>query len=156
VRRSCLSLLDHHAADSSAAVFLAALDDPVAPVRDLALHGLACEQCRTDELCVTDVTPKVVGLLERDPNAEVRHKTIPILVRLADRDPRAIEAIKRAAEHDDDLRVRQTAEAVLAGRRPRRWNQSRRAAAARRQKAARRPASEERAVRPVGTEDSRP
>jgi HEAT repeat protein len=83
VRRRCLGFLDHYAAETSAAVFVKALDDPVAPVRDIALHGLACEQCRTAELCVTDVTPKVVRVLESDPNPEVRFKALPILRRLS-------------------------------------------------------------------------
>lgn len=126
VRRSCLGFLDHHAADKSAAIFMAALDDPVAPVRDLAMHGLACEQCRTEDLCVTDVTPKITRVLDRDPNAEMRYKALSILRRLADRDPAAIAAMQRAAEGDPDDRVREAATAILAGNRPRRWNQFRR------------------------------
>jgi len=46
VRRTCLYFLDHDANDESTATFLAALDDPVTPVREMALHGLACERCR--------------------------------------------------------------------------------------------------------------
>jgi HEAT repeat protein len=138
VRRRCLGFLDHYAAETSAAVFVKALDDPVAPVRDIALHGLACEQCRTAELCVTDVTPKVVRVLESDPNPEVRFKAIPILRRLSSRDPAALAAITRAAELDADERVRLAATAILRGERPRRWSQFRRAAASRKAKASRR------------------
>ncbi len=134
VRRKCLSFLDHHAADESAGVFLQALDDPVAPVRDLALHGLACEQCRTEDLCVTDVTPRVVRVLEGDPNPEVRFKAIPILRRLATRDGTAMSAIERAAERDADERVREAAAAILRGERPRRWNQFRRTLSSRRRR----------------------
>ena len=126
VRRRCLGFLDHHAADSSAAVFLQALDDPVAPVRDLALHGLACERCRTEELCTSDVTPRVAAVLGSDPNPEVRYKAIPILRRLATREPAARQAIERAATNDPDERVREAAAAILRGERPRRWNQFRR------------------------------
>ena len=129
VRRRCLAFLDHHAADASAAVFLQALDDPVAPVRDLALHGLACEQCRTEELCTSDVTPRVAAVLERDPNPEVRYKALPILRRLATREPAARLAIDRAAASDPDERVREAAAAILRGERPRRWNQFRRSLA---------------------------
>ncbi len=132
VRRKCLSFLDHHAADESANVFLQALVDPVAPVRDLALHGLACEQCRTENLCVTVVTPWIARVLEGDPNPEVRFKALPILRRLATRDPAAVSGIERAAEHDADERVREAAAAVLRGERPRRWNQFRRTLASRR------------------------
>lgn len=123
VRRKCLSFLDHHAADESASVFLRALDDPVAPVRDLALHGLACEQCRTGELSLTEVTPRIAIVLEGDPDPEVRFKAISILRRLATRDPAALRSIRRAAEADADERVRESAAAILRGERPRRWNQ---------------------------------
>ena len=71
LRRRCLDLLDHHAADDCTDVFLAALDDPVAPVREIALHGLACERCRATEVCVADVVPRVIRTLDEDPAAEV-------------------------------------------------------------------------------------
>ena len=86
----------------------------------------------------TDVTPKVVRVLESDPNLEVRFKAIPILRRLSSRDPAALAAIARAAELDADERVRLAAAAILRGERPRRWNQFRRATASRKAKASRR------------------
>ena len=86
VRRSCLFFLDHYANDTSTHTFLAALDDPVTPVRELALHGLACEQCRAVELCVADVVPVLSRVVASDTSADVRHRAIPILLRLADRD----------------------------------------------------------------------
>lgn len=134
VRRKSLSFLDHHAADESANVFLQALDDPVAPVRDLALHGLACEQCRTEDLCVAEVTPRIARVLEGDPDPEVRFKAIPILRRLATRDGTAMAAIERAAERDPDERVREAAAAILRGERPRRWSQFRRTLSSRRRR----------------------
>jgi len=125
VRRSCLGFLDHQTARW-----------PLG--RDLAMHGLACEQCRTEDRCVTDVTPKISRVLECDPNAEMRYKALSILRRLADRDPAAIAAIRRAAGRDPDDRVREAATAILAGNRPRRWNQFRRSFESRKGKATRR------------------
>jgi HEAT repeat protein len=116
VRRSCLSFLDHYANDASTSTFLAALDDPVTPVRAMALHGLACDQCRTDELCVGDVVPVLSRVVRSDPNPEVRHAAIPILLRLSNRDRRAREAIETAAATDGDPLVRQVATAALDGR----------------------------------------
>src|SRR5262245_66151274 len=49
MRRLCLFLLDHYDSDASADTFRRALRDPVAPVRESALHGLACERCRGGE-----------------------------------------------------------------------------------------------------------
>src|SRR6516162_931878 len=55
MRRLCLFLLDHYASDASWNTFRHALRDPVASVREIALHGLSCERCRSEPLCVADV-----------------------------------------------------------------------------------------------------
>jgi len=116
VRRRCLVVLDHHANDASAPVFLAALDDPVAPVREVALHGLACERCRAEALCVADVVPTLARVLATDPSPDVRYKVLPLLAGLAGRSPEALAAIARAAGDDGDELVREGAATVLAGR----------------------------------------
>src|SRR5262245_31390403 len=111
-RRSCLFLLDHYASSTSWNVFRLALRDPVASVREVALHGLSCERCRTTALCVADVVADLVDILVHDPSAEVRHKTVAVLARFADRDGRVIEAIARAAEDDADPAIRYVARHV--------------------------------------------
>jgi hypothetical protein len=115
VRRSCLGFLDHHANEDSISVFALALRDPVELVRHTALHSLACETCRTEELCPADVVPHVVEVLFADPSLELRHKAIPVLLRLADRDPRARQALEQAANNDVDALVREVAHGALAG-----------------------------------------
>ncbi len=115
-RRACLYFLDHYANDTSTYTFLAALDDPVTPVRELALHGLACEQCRAVELCVADVVPVLSRVIASDTSADIRHRAIPILLRLSGRDARARAAIEVAASSDEDPLVRQVAVAALEGR----------------------------------------
>jgi HEAT repeat protein len=115
LRRDCLFFLDHYANESSTAVFAAALGDPVDFVRNAALHSIACESCRTEELCVSDVVTKVVGVLESDPSPELRTKAIPTLLRLGLRDGRAWEAISEASQHDRDGIVRQAAADAMRG-----------------------------------------
>jgi len=115
VRRACLGFLDHYANEASASVFAVALRDPVELVRHVALHSLACETCRTDELCVADIVPFIVDVLSTDASAELRHKAIPVLLRLADRDPRARQAVAHAADHDMDDLVREVASRALSG-----------------------------------------
>jgi len=117
-RRFCLFLLDHYASDVSSDVFRRALRDPVASVRESALHGLACERCRHEDICVTDVVTDLVEILAADPNAEVRHKTITALARFISRDGRAGEAIARAAHHDPDAAIRRAAQTVADSSRP--------------------------------------
>jgi HEAT repeat protein len=120
VRRGCLRFLDHYANEASALVFARALQDPVEPVRHTALHSIACETCRVDDLCVADVVPHVAEVLAADPSPELRHKSIPVLLRLADRDQRARAAVERAADEDDDPLVREVARLALDGHHVRR------------------------------------
>lgn len=115
VRRDCLGFLDRYANDDSADVFALALADPVEPVRHAALHSIACERCRTDTLCAADVVPHLVDVLTDDPSAEVRHKAIPVLLGLADRDQRARAAVERAMHDDPDRLIREVAARALAG-----------------------------------------
>ena len=116
VRRGSLSFLDHYANGDSLRTFLDALDDPVPFVREMALHGLSCERCKTAELCVADVVPVLNRVLARDISPEVRHKAIPILMRLANRDSSAQEALEQSSRYDEDALVRQVATAALEGR----------------------------------------
>jgi hypothetical protein len=118
MRRFCLFLLDHYASDASTDTFRRALRDPVAAVREGALHGLACERCRHGDICVTDVVTDLVEVLASDPNAEVRHKTVAALARFMSRDNRASEAIARAADHDPDLAICCVARAVADSGQP--------------------------------------
>jgi hypothetical protein len=114
-RRDCIGFLDHYASEVSTAVFAEALHDPVDFVRNMALHSIACESCRTEELCVADVVPDIIGVIDGDPSPELRTKAIPTLLRLADRDRRAWEAIERAAGNDPDGIVRRAATDALCG-----------------------------------------
>ena len=113
VRRFCLFLLDHYASDVSSDTFRRALHDPVSLVRETALHGLACEACRCEDICVPDVVTDLVEVLAADPNAEVRHKSIAALARFIGRDARPGEAIALAARHDRDPAIRAVAQSVM-------------------------------------------
>ena len=116
VRRWCLFYLDHYANDASMHVFAEALHDPVDFVRNMALHSLACESCKSEELCVTAVVPGLIDVLQRDPSPDLRTKAIPLLLRLSASDARARTAVERAATSDGDALVRRSAADALAGR----------------------------------------
>ena len=115
-RRWCLFFLDHYANDESMSVFAQALRDPVDFVRNMALHSLACEACKDEQLCVADVVPGLVRVLGRDPSPELRLKAIPLLLRLASSDDRAKTAVEASAGRDPDPIVRRAAADALAGR----------------------------------------
>src|SRR5215831_1478351 len=116
MRRFCLFLLDYYASDLSSDIFRSARRDPVASVRESALHGLACERCRHEDICVTDVVTDLIEIMTSDPNAEVRHKTVAALARFISRDGRAGQAIARAAPHDPDPTIREVAGTGSGGR----------------------------------------
>jgi HEAT repeat protein len=116
VRRDCLFFLDHYANDQSMAVFAEALHDPVDFVRNAALHSLACESCKTDDLCAADVVPGLIDVLEHDRSVEMRTKVIPVLLRLSGEDTRAKPAVERSAQNDPDALIRQAAVDALTGR----------------------------------------
>ena len=106
IRRSCLWVLDHYANDASMPVFVQAVRDEVDFVRDIALHSLACVGCKTGDLCVADVVPPLVRVLEEDPKPDLRIKALTALVGLAERDPRAHEALERSGRENSDPVVR--------------------------------------------------
>jgi hypothetical protein len=54
-------------------------------------------------------------VLQEDPDVNLRIKSIPVLLRLADRDPRAREALSDAARKDPDPLVRTCARDALQG-----------------------------------------
>jgi hypothetical protein len=118
MRRSCLFFLDHYDCDDSLETFRQALRDPVSFVRESALHRIACERCRHEEICVSDVVADLVRLLASDTNSEVRHKTVVALGRFLDRDIRAPEAVARAPQTDPDAAVRLVAREMISSGQP--------------------------------------
>jgi hypothetical protein len=116
VRRLCLGFLDHHANDESMAVFAQGLQDPVDFVRNAALHSLACETCKTEDLCPADVVPGLIDVLEHDRSVEMRVKVIPLLLRFSGQDARARPAVERSAQNDPDELIRRAATGALSGR----------------------------------------
>lgn len=73
MRRSCLFFLDHYDCDGSVETFRQALRDPVSFVRESALHGLACERCRYEAICVTDVVGDLIKMLAFRPISRAGH-----------------------------------------------------------------------------------
>jgi HEAT repeat protein len=115
IRRSCLWVLDHYANDVSMPVFARAVEDDVDFVRDMALHSLACEGCKQQEMCVADVVPPLIRVLEHDPKPDLRIKALSALFGLSRRDDRAQDALERAARDNTDALVRRCAAGAANG-----------------------------------------
>jgi hypothetical protein len=75
VRRGCLDYLDHVPGIESAAVFVAALQDPVPRIRRHAIHALTCEVCTNEPVCIDVVTP-LRRCVAADPNPKVRFEAL--------------------------------------------------------------------------------
>ncbi len=119
VRRRCLEVLDHEASDVSGPTFRQALGDPVPAVRVHAVHGLACERCRSGPLCATDlarVAAALLALVADDPSPKVRHAAVAAVAPLVDRHRPVRDALDHVAAHDPDPLVRIGAGAARAGR----------------------------------------
>ena len=115
IRRYCLFLLDHHANDVSMHVFAQALRDEVDVVREAALHSLACESCKTGQLCVTDVVPLLVDVLDNDPKPDLRIKAITALLSVGADEPHVRAALQHAAASNSDPITRRCAADALRG-----------------------------------------
>jgi len=117
IRRSCLWALDHYANDVSMDVFTTALADEVHFVRDIALHSLACESCKTDGTagCEADVVGPLIQVLAADPKPDLRIKALTALLRFVGRDDRVRAALVEAARANDDAEVRRCAGDSLSG-----------------------------------------
>ena len=126
MRRACLFFLDHYDCDGSVETFRQALRDPVSFVRESALHGLACERCRYEVICVTDVVGDLIELLASDPRPDVRHKTLVALGRFLERDTQAPEAVAKTAQSDSDAAIRFVAREMASSGQP--YHRSRKAA----------------------------
>jgi HEAT repeat protein len=115
MRRTCLWVLDHQANDASMPVFAQALRDEVDFVRDMALHSLACEGCKQQEMCLADVVPPLIRVLQDDPKPDLRIKALSALFALSRRDHRAREALEAAARNNSDPIARRCAAGATRG-----------------------------------------
>src|SRR5262249_23203939 len=101
VRRGCAEFLDHHATDACfPRLRWAALHDPAAKVRRVAVHSATCQRCKPAPL-----TGDLVGLLVRvaleDPNKHVRAAAVAGL-RSQPRDARAVAALEHLVRTETD------------------------------------------------------
>ena len=110
-----LHYLDHYDNDASMATFAEALHDPEERVRLVALHSIACESCKEEDLCVVDVVPDLIEVLQTDPSVDIRVRALTQLIYLSPRDERIRPAIERTAADDPDAILRKTAADAVTG-----------------------------------------
>lgn len=121
LRAQCALLIDRLAGNESFELMLLLLDDPDPRVRRHAIHALACDRCKSDDVCALpkgQLIAEAARLLETDPDAHVRAITLEVLARWVHEDDAARAAIERAAEADPTPGNRKKAKWYLPGGKP--------------------------------------
>jgi len=117
VRRGAAAFMDHHAdLDCVPRLTDMALNDPVAYVRDMALHALDCQRCKP-ELLRIDANPIHVLRAKTDANWKRRRSAVWTLAQRREF-PGVKEALHYVAEHDPDPRVAAAASWGLLRKQP--------------------------------------
>jgi HEAT repeat protein len=118
LRAQCARLIDRLAGNDSFELMLLLLDDPEPSVRQHAIHALACDRCKADDVCALpkqQIIPEAARLLANDPHPHVRAIALETLARWVHDDEDARAAIERAVEDDPDPSNRKKATWYLPG-----------------------------------------
>jgi hypothetical protein len=107
VRFECAHLADHIDDERCFEILFRLCQDDVPRVRAEALHGLACEQCKSCPLPGGSVALLVEAALH-DPSHKVRDKVVTTFASHSP-DPRISETLRYMAEHESNLQIRQKA-----------------------------------------------
>ncbi|HEX2851147.1 MAG TPA: HEAT repeat domain-containing protein [Acidimicrobiales bacterium] len=131
LRVQCTLLIDRLAGNESFELVMLLLDDPDPRVRRHAIHALACDRCKADDVCALphdELVAAATNLVTSDADPHVRAIALEVLARWVHDDDEARVAIEHAAVHDPSPAVRKKAAWYLPGgriherttRRPRR------------------------------------
>jgi HEAT repeat protein len=118
IRSQCALLIDRLAGNDSFELMLLLLDDPEPSVRRHAIHALACDRCKTDDVCAlprAQIIPEASRMLASDPDPLVRAIALETLARWVHEDDDARRAIERAAADDPTPGNRKKATWYLPG-----------------------------------------
>ena len=118
IRAECTILIDRLAGNDSFELVLLLLDDPDPRVRGHAIHALACDRCKGEDVCALpreDLIPEAMRRLSRDPDTHVRAIALEVLARWMHEDERAQHALREASANDPSPSVRKKAKWYLPG-----------------------------------------
>lgn len=120
VRFECAHAMDMYSDERCAGALLELLDDPVPRVRRIAVHSIACDDCKITPLqaMVTsrsgrpvDLVERVVALAMDDPSIQVRrHATVALAMFT---DVRSTAAAERIAAYEQDEAMLRAARDVV-------------------------------------------
>ena len=115
IRADCAHAMDLFADERCTAPLLRLLDDPVPRVRRVALHSLACDDCKLEPLeTEKDVIRLIIDRATADPSIQVRRHATAALGRCADE--RAFEALEMLMSQESDKAILRNARQALRRR----------------------------------------
>jgi hypothetical protein len=112
VRFYCTLAMDHLADSDSFGTLVGLLDDASPRVRLHALHALACDRCKADDVCTPpkdDVLQPALRALRTDPSPHVRAMAVEVVGRWVHTDSGAERALVDAQRDDASPAVRKKA-----------------------------------------------
>lgn len=111
VRRGCLGFMDHHLDEASLPAVFANLEHYDGRVRAMALHVLACDNCKEGDCRPRDqdVIPIALRFLQHDRSRKVRTGAAQLLGRFAPERSDVAGALEHARDHDPHPVVRKVA-----------------------------------------------
>ena len=112
VRSACTRLMDRLALTESLAILVGLCQDPEPSVRIHALHALACDRCKAEDVCLldaADVLPIAMTALREDPDDFTRAMAVEVVGRYAHTHPEAADALAEAHTADKNATVRKKA-----------------------------------------------
>jgi HEAT repeat protein len=118
IRAQCTLLMDRLAGNDSFELMVLLLSDPDASVRRHAIHALACDRCKAEDVCALprqQIVPEATRLLASDSDHMVRAIALEVLARWVHEDEEAQAAIERASLSDPSPSNRKKAKWYLPG-----------------------------------------
>src|SRR5262245_844350 len=110
VRSLCTKALDHLVDAESYAALVAMVEDPAPRVRMEALHALACDRCKENEVPRGDeVLALGLSCLRSDPDRHARASAVELVGRFVHTAPVAAAALVAARDGDPHPTVRKKA-----------------------------------------------
>lgn len=112
VRSACTRLMDRLARSESFDTLITLCADPEPSVRIHALHALACDRCKAEDVCLLDadhILRVAIDALRFDPDALTRAMAVEVVGRYAHTHADAVTALIRARTTDSNPTVRKKA-----------------------------------------------
>lgn len=105
VRKWSAMCLDQVSDEAALDDLIPLLDDPSSQVRLWAVHSIACEHCKEDVSCMTDLVPLLIKRAMEDSSLRVRRMAV-IMLSTEFEDARALPVLRDILKNESDRKLR--------------------------------------------------